>query len=232
MVKENKMMEILKIDEEFIISDLDTLKVISDPFRLELMEAIALENEKGRLVTVKHLAQQFDKPPTKLYYHINLLEKHELIRVADTQIVSGIIEKHYQTSAQTISVDRHLFSKSEMDEDEAIATLFDMLNALFDSSLNDIRKSIQVVKKELVQPKIDIEREDSPLRSLHLSWEKSYLSETQATEFHRRLKDLVHEFEDMEVQDERGNDSMYFGLVTVLYPAHHMKNDEEENNHE
>src|SRR5688572_24810596 len=90
--------------ESYLVTDLETLKVLADPLRLRIRELM------GKPTTVKQVAAKLDLPATKLYYHINLLEKHGLIVLVDTRVVSGIIEKHYQVSAQNVRVAKHLLS--------------------------------------------------------------------------------------------------------------------------
>ena len=87
------------------IDSLETLKVLSDPLRIQLVAAIRARNEQAELATVKYLAERFDRSPKKLYYHINLLEKHQLIEVADTRLVSGIVEKDIIAASDHIERD-------------------------------------------------------------------------------------------------------------------------------
>ena len=67
----------------------------------------------GPLVeTVKQIAADLKTPIKKLYYHVNLLEEHGLIRITSTRVVSGIIEKQYRVTAYRLSVERALRSWS------------------------------------------------------------------------------------------------------------------------
>ena len=63
------------------ISDLDTLKVVSDPFRVQILEVLVHEPQ-----TVNQVAEKMGLAPSKLYYHFNMLEKHGLIQVVDTTL--------------------------------------------------------------------------------------------------------------------------------------------------
>lgn len=119
--------------EEFWVDDLETLKVLSDPLRLKIRELMT------QPCTVKHVASELGIPATKLYYHINLLEKHGIIVWVDSRIVSGIIEKHYQNSAKTIRVAPHLFSATSPNHEEGIEVT---LNGLFEDARADLLASI------------------------------------------------------------------------------------------
>src|ERR1700757_2392666 len=84
--------------EEFVIEDVDTLKVLADPVRLR----IHFELEEPR--TVKELAAALHMPQTRLYYHVKRLEKAGLIGVVSRRTVSGIEERTYRTTARSTTV--------------------------------------------------------------------------------------------------------------------------------
>src|SRR5260221_6725972 len=69
------------------IRGLEPLKIIADPLRLRLVEALRMAP-----ATVKELAAQQDVAPKSLYYHIGLLERHGMVKVVDSRLVSGILE--------------------------------------------------------------------------------------------------------------------------------------------
>src|SRR5215211_5670272 len=90
------------------ITSLEALKVFSDPLRQQIIEAL-LDGAK----TVKQVASELELAPTKLYYHVNLLEEHGLIQVTETRIVSGIIEKHYVAAAKEYAIERSLMTPGQ-----------------------------------------------------------------------------------------------------------------------
>jgi DNA-binding transcriptional ArsR family regulator len=86
-----------------IIEDLATLRLLSDPLRLRLIEELG-----AAPTTVKELAKAMDMKPNRLYYHVNLLEEHGLVRVTQTRIVSGIVERTYALVAKHFAVSEAL----------------------------------------------------------------------------------------------------------------------------
>ena len=68
----------------------------------------------------RELARTLGEPPTKLYYHVNMLEEHGLLIVTGSQLVSGILEKRYQLVAASIGVDRALLTAGDTGVDEAL----------------------------------------------------------------------------------------------------------------
>lgn len=90
-----------------VIEDLEALRVIAHPLRLQLFERL-----RDRPSTVRELADALDAGPTRLYYHIKLLLDHGLIQVVETRVVSGIAEKRYAASAPRLSIKRTLLERS------------------------------------------------------------------------------------------------------------------------
>jgi hypothetical protein len=98
-----------------------------------------LEQFRGRPRTVKDVASAIDLPVTKLYYHVRLLEEHGLIQVAETRVVSGIIEKSYLASAYRFTVDRALLPGSGVDN----PALDVLLSIIFEEAASEIRQSVE-----------------------------------------------------------------------------------------
>src|SRR4026209_949556 len=91
---------------EFLITDVEQLKAVSDPLRLQIIDTMAEPPVRGW--TAKELAARLGTKQTKLYHHLALLEERGFIRVAETRVVSGITEKRYAVVALSFRVDRSL----------------------------------------------------------------------------------------------------------------------------
>jgi DNA-binding transcriptional ArsR family regulator len=198
-----------KPDPEFIVNDLDTLKVLADPLRLQIIE---LMTPAAR--TVKQIAAELNLPPTKLYYHIKQLEERNLIRVTDTRIVSGILEKQYQAAALSYRVNKTLFSLTALAGTEGLNV---MLTGLFEDTKEDIQQSVEA---GVIKLSADEEGEKPSLSSLLVSRKTLNLTPEQADEFYQRLRELVREY----TLDERSlaaeqTDEQAFGLMIALYPS-------------
>ncbi len=77
------------------------LRIIADPVRSFMLYSLAPEAK-----TVRRIAAEVGCPPTRMYYHIQQLEKHGLIFVEKTRVVSGIMEKSYRARARNWILDR------------------------------------------------------------------------------------------------------------------------------
>jgi DNA-binding transcriptional ArsR family regulator len=191
--------------EEMTIDDLETLKVLADPLRLTILEYLMKPS------TVKRIAEKIDKPATKLYYHFNLLEKHNLIQLVDTRIVSGIIEKHYQASARAYRVARGLLTPGEGTTDEGLEIT---LSSLFADMKNDIMQSIRDGVLQIEEDKA------KKHRGLNFSTLRLNLTDEQAKEFYERLTTLLREYSShVSDTNEHNPDAMLYKMLFVLHPS-------------
>jgi DNA-binding transcriptional ArsR family regulator len=190
-------------DEEFVITNLETLKVISEPLRLQILELLADEPH-----TVKQLAGELNMAATRLYYHVNLLELHGLIRVTGTRIVSGIIEKQYQVTAGLFRVERSLLNLAPSAGDEALDSL---MSSLFEQLRSEIKTSAQ-------RGLIDFSPAAPRDRTLLITRTLGAVSPGRAVEFYARLEALVKEF-DAIAADPANDDPHIYGLAIVMYPV-------------
>jgi DNA-binding transcriptional ArsR family regulator len=90
-------------DDQFIVRDLETLKAFADPLRVRFL----LELSYGPR-TVREVAEVLRVRPTRLYYHLRILQKHELVRVVGRRMVSGIEERSYEATARGWTIDPSL----------------------------------------------------------------------------------------------------------------------------
>lgn len=185
---------------QITISDPETLKVIADSLRLQILKQ--LKEPK----TVKDVGAALETAPAKLYYHFSLLEKHELIRVVDTRLVSGIVEKHYQVTARRYKVDDQLLAAPE----DAAEHLEGLLDAIFDNAKSEIKKSVGLGLMPLGK--------DVPCKEGAMVQAMLYPSEEELADFCNRLQPLIDECEswdDSEIDDSR----QPFGLFMAFYPV-------------
>jgi DNA-binding transcriptional ArsR family regulator len=195
-------------EAEFIVNDLETLKVLADPLRLQIVE---LCTQAPR--TVKQVATVLNMPPTKLYYHMKQLEERSLIRVVDTRIVSGIVEKQYQAAAFNYRVNRELFSLTSQAGKEGLNV---MLTGLFDDTREDIQQSVDAEVLDVSAPQND----DQPLnRSLMISRHTLHLTPEEAEVFYQRLKMLVRETLEQSRIGRANPEAHAYGLLVSLYPS-------------
>jgi hypothetical protein len=131
-----------------------------------------------------------------------------LIRVADTNVVSGIIEKSYEPAAENIrvEVDHKLLSPSTPAGDENLNAL---LSSVLDHTKDEIRTSVR-------SGLIKLGKTVAPTEKLSLARSVTYLTPAQAKRFHQRLKKLLDEFNT--VSEKPSAKAQGYALVLSLYP--------------
>jgi DNA-binding transcriptional ArsR family regulator len=195
-----------QLQELFTITDLETLKVIADPLRLQILKTLHPK-------TVKDIAIEIDKHPTKLYYHVNQLEKHGFIQVVATNIVSGIIEKQYQATARNYRVDDELLSDQKFREEG----LESLVMAILDDTKGEIRKSIQAGLIELS----DKSHKKGRFIGMNLD-----LYQEQATELGAQLESLSKQYEALSKTNEDEPGAQPYGFTLALYPIYKHESSE------
>jgi len=187
---------------ERVISDVETLKALSDPVRLRILETMVTAADEAW--TVKRLAKALDTNPTKLYHHINILEEREFIRVAGTRVVSGIIETSYRIAQLSLRLDRALLSGAGAD---VRSSVHDVLAVVFDSVRDEIERGLSsgVIKSS-----------DDPLSELMIRG-LTMVHPDRAVELRRRLRELLAEFDTDDPSDVEPG-AVAFGYLVALYP--------------
>ena len=183
---------------EMVITDVEQLKAMADPLRLQLLERMAGEPRRGW--TAKELAEKLDTKQTKLYHHLALLEERGFIRVAATRVVSGIQEKRYQTTARGFRVDRALLTGS--DSEVAVSNAVD---AIFDKARGEILAGLR-------SGAINLDPDDPKRHRMGLWASHARLSPANAKRVIRLLEKLA---EAGEIDDADGTE---YGLVVGFYP--------------
>ena len=181
------------------ISDVETIKVIADERRLAILE----ELQKPK--TVKELAERLNSPASQLYYHVNQLEKHGLIQVVSTQVISGIIEKHYQVTARVFRLRNPMTMGDAITPEES--------SALFAGLLDETKLELQRAFRVFSPPP----NNQTPLDPF-LTKKEVLLTEEQLREFHARLAELVKECDRLN-QINAESDATIFGLTMAFYRA-------------
>lgn len=179
-----------------VLDDVETIKVFADERRLQILE------QMRRPATVKAVAQALGLPPSKLYYHVNLLLEHGLITVVDHNIESGIVEKIYQASARQYKLVNPLVAGPDFPPEAAAPILASLLD-------DTRREFLQALAHR--DP-----AEGTPPRHPFLSKKQFRLTEAQLTALHARLDALIKEVTSLEASNANLDEAAY-SLAVVFY---------------
>lgn len=87
------------------ITDIEKLKIISDPLRISILTTLGTEKKNSR-----QLAKLLKINRTKIHYHLNILEENNFIEVVDTDSINGIVQKYYLPTAQAFVPSPSIFN--------------------------------------------------------------------------------------------------------------------------
>ena len=206
-------------EPERVVADVETLKALSDPLRLRILETMVSRSDSTW--SVKELAAQLDVPQTRLYHHIELLVERDLIRLASQRLVSGIVESRYRVAALSFRLDRRLLSSQPGGNDGPR----ELLHTVFDSARDDVAAALEAwlaAHPESDQLKSHQPESETPDDAAGTDREKPLLTRgvallppARAAEFRSRLVDLMAEFDG----DAGSPDAVPFGFLFALYLA-------------
>ena len=189
------------ISEQQLI-DSASFKVLADPSRSLLVHRLG-ESAKS----AKQLATEMDCPITRLYYHLQQLEKHGLIFVERTRKVSGIQEKHYRASARSFVVDRAPEGAAGQSDQARSQAL---LGFVFDQTRLDISHG-------LLSGRINTGKLPTEAGALMAYRTVMKLSPDQAQDLYSKLLALYREYDALaKAPGETGD---FYALVASVYPT-------------
>lgn len=111
----------------YILNDLEQVRLLAHPLRSRILMAFCAGE-----FTTKQVADNLGERPTKLYHHVEMLEKAGLIRKTRTQQNRGTVEQYYEAIAKSFRVDPLLFSAGaggERSGEDVSGVLLDIFSA-------------------------------------------------------------------------------------------------------
>lgn len=203
-----------KTTNKFIISDLETLRVIADPLRAQIMELLVHQE-----LTIRQIADKLGLTPGKLYYHANQLEKHGLICVTETRQVANMLEKVYKATAPNLDVDPSLLNFTTDQGKESINTL---LTSMLDYTKEDLQRSLQARA-------FNLERGASPQpRQAIINRLINRMTSEQADRFAERVMELLKEFDEADAGENSAIAGLQpYALTIAYYPSFFFEEIEE-----
>lgn len=185
------------MDDVRLIADIDALRAIAEPTRVAILEQLAEPQ------SVSQLARALDVPRTRLYHHISLLRRSNIIEVVARRRVGAMTERIYAPTARTFRPSPELLTSGDMEERlDALSTL------LFDATRSDFRHSV-------LSGRATLEEGTGP-RQVAIGRSIGFLSAARAEEFIAELEALAARFDEAHRTDGEGQP---FAFSWVFYPA-------------
>jgi DNA-binding transcriptional ArsR family regulator len=186
------------MDDTFVIDKPEQLKALADPLRQRLLNAFCCNP-----ATTKQVARQLGEKPTRLYHHVDLMEKAGLIRLVETRQNRGTIEKYYQAAAHSFVVD-HQMLRATAAEGDGQAEAQSMAVNLLEAALAEAR----------VRFNADVTQSESGLPTMVLAEARYRFTKSQAKAFIDKMCEWLNECEGCE-ENQEGETYL---LSAVLFP--------------
>ena len=158
-------------------------------------------------MTTKQVAEALGEKPTRLYHHVDKLEKVGLIRLTHTRQNRGATEKYYETVARSFRAGAELFA--EGDAGDQAHALRPMIHTVFDNTTAELLRLLDSQQSEKLI-------EDEGL----LSYVEMHITQEQVDTIQEKLKDLLEYMqglEDPETDAEKEKLRKY-RLTLAYYP--------------
>lgn len=199
------------------VDDVDTLKVLADPTRLAILRVLMTGSPRDLpVLSVKELAERLDEPQTKLYRHVKQLAAGGLIVVAQTRLVSGIVEQRYRTGQLSLDLEPGLLRQHATTDDTT---------AMFTAALDAFREDMVTgLRAGRVRFDTDAPPEESYRRTIVANG-LNRVPAARATEFRDRLAALMHEMVELEWDD----DGVQINFMIVMYSPEEDRTESDSN---
>ena len=106
----------------YIVKRLEQAKLLTDPFKLKLLERFACGP-----ATTKQVADRMGEKAPRLYRHVDALVEEGLLVLVEEKPKRGTIERYYRTVADRFEVHPDLFIASEEGGEDALSMIRSLL---------------------------------------------------------------------------------------------------------
>jgi predicted ArsR family transcriptional regulator len=178
------------VKDVFKIKELEQIRLLSDPLKLQLLQAFA-EDAK----TTKQVAAELGESITKLYRHVDALHDAGFLEIAGEQKKRGTVERTFRAVAQRFEADHSLFADD--DAGEGVTTARDMLRAVEDEVLEAIASADPAKQREPIMMRLRCKASPERLAELRRTLDQ-WIESTQ--------------------EEGEGDDKQEFGALIAFYP--------------
>jgi len=193
--------ELEPLPREYLLKDLEQLQVLADRLHLRLLNVLSQE-----AMTVTQVANLLGEKPNRLYYHINKLEQVGLVQLVETRPYRGILEKYYRAVAEHFKVDESLLQLQEQTQ-EATESLYQVMRAVLESTLEDLRQTLVVKVEEVAEGSMDRTASVCGMSN------RAHLPREKAREFYEKVAALSEEFQAADELEGNGE----YNLTVMLF---------------
>jgi DNA-binding transcriptional ArsR family regulator len=192
-------METPKQDPLYVLRDLEQVKVIADPLRVKILDCFASEPR-----TTKQVAELIGEKPTRLYHHVDALERVGLIRLTQTRQNRGTVEKYYLAVARMFQVEPGLFSAAEAPGEAS--SFADLVTTMMDNTTSELR--------QVIDSGVDLTSTEEGI----LSFAEVRVPAEQIVELRNKLMALLEELTETAAERPESDSDRRYRLTLALFP--------------
>lgn len=181
------------------LTSLDQVKALADPLRQRILRAICCDP-----ATTKQIATELGEKPTRLYHHVDQLEKAGLIELVETRPNRGTVEKYYCAVASQFRIDQDLLRVGKHNISTEMHAV--LVNTLQDSLVDAC---------DLFDPGAIVD--DAPCCTMLMIRAQRNLTETQARKLVERIQACLQEIEQESATTDPTEQT--YALTVAFYPT-------------
>jgi DNA-binding transcriptional ArsR family regulator len=124
--------------DQHVIRSFEELKAVSDPLRSRILAVLS----RGAMTTLQ-VAREMGEKPTRLYHHVDILERAGLIRLVREQPKRGTVERYLEPVARVFVIDRDLFNPSgDTPAEDAASAVQALVDAVLGQTITELRERL------------------------------------------------------------------------------------------
>jgi DNA-binding transcriptional ArsR family regulator len=190
------------MEDFYTIQTVEQVKALTDPLRKQILGAFC----QGPMTT-KQVAEQLGEKPTRLYYHVTILEQAGLIEIVETRQIRGTVEKTYRAVATKFRVDRDLFKVAPESETGSSGVLV---------IINTLEEALAHFQDESAQAVLGTQIAEEQLVFVHA--QNLCLTPSQVSDLKTRICELLEECAG-ECKAAANGEGPSYTFTLVLYPV-------------
>jgi DNA-binding transcriptional ArsR family regulator len=181
------------------IDDPEVFEALNNTLRTRILRRL------GEPKSIREVAEELNMPPTRLYYHVNLMEDVGIIEVVETRKVGAMLQKIYQAKARGFRPSPKL-TDSDLEPQELAKIMSGVvLDGARVDAIEALTRNFDLIKAGEADAKLP----GSIGRTL------GFFNREQAQRFSEKLQELIEEEFDQEDDRTEGDE---YSLTYVFFP--------------
>jgi DNA-binding transcriptional ArsR family regulator len=181
------------------IDDPEVFEALNNTLRTRILRRL------GEPKSIREVAEELNMPPTRLYYHVNLMEDVGIIEVVETRKVGAMLQKIYQAKARGFRPSPKL-TDSDLEPQELAKIMSGVvLDGARVDAIEALTRNFDLIKAGEADAKLP----GSIGRTL------GFFNREQAQRFSEKLQELIEEEFDQEDNRTEGDE---YSLTYVFFP--------------